>query len=75
MPRGHTDKKLLLKGIKYMAFVIPLLILTTYIFTFIFLNKETRLFYILLPLALLGMAGTIWLGFKGLKTIMKAVFH
>lgn len=75
MTRGHTDKKLLLKGIKYMAFVIPLLILTTYIFTFIFLNKETRLFYILLPLALLGMAGTIWLGFKGLKTIMKAVFH
>ncbi len=75
MPRGHTDKKLLLKGIKYMAFVIPLLILTTYIFTFIFLNKETRLFYILLPLAILGMAGTIWLGFKGLKTIMKAVFH
>ena len=75
MPRGHTDKKLLLKGIKYMAFVIPLLILTTYIFTFIFLNKDTRLFYILLPLAIIGMAATIWLGFKGLKTIMRAIFQ
>ncbi|KAA3624700.1 MAG: hypothetical protein DWP94_02820 [Flavobacterium sp.] len=75
MPRGHTDKKLLLKGIKYMALVIPLLILTTYIFTFIFLNKDTKLFYLFLPLAIIGMAATIWLGFKGLKIIIRAVFQ
>lgn len=74
MPKGHTDKKMLVKGIKYMALVIPLLVLSTYIFTLIFLNKETKLFYYLLPLAILGMAGTIWLGFKGLKIIMKSVF-
>ena len=74
MPKGHTDKKLLVKGIKYMALVIPLLVLTTYLFTFMFLNKETKLFYIVMPLAIAGMAGTFWLGFKGLKTIMRAIF-
>ena len=74
MPKGHTDKKLLVKGIKYMALVIPLLVLTTYLFTFMFLNKETKLFYIVMPLAIAGMTGTFWLGFKGLKTIMRAIF-
>jgi hypothetical protein len=74
MPRGHTDKKLLVKGLKYMAFVIPLLVLTTYLFTLAFLNKDSKILYIVLPVAIVGMAATIWLGFKGMGTIMKAVF-
>ncbi|MBT8263347.1 MAG: hypothetical protein KJO05_11030 [Bacteroidia bacterium] len=74
MPRGHTDKKLLIRGLKYMAFVIPLLVLTTYLFTLAFLNKDTKILYIVLPVAIVGMAATIWLGFKGIRTIMRAVF-
>jgi hypothetical protein len=74
MPRGHTDKKLLVKGLKYMAFVIPLLVLTTYLFTLAFLNKDTKILYLVLPLAIIGMAATIWLGFKGMRTIMRALF-
>lgn len=57
-----------------MAFVIPLLVLTTYLFTLAFLNKDTKILYIVLPVAIVGMAATIWLGFKGIRTIMRAVF-
>lgn len=72
--RGHTDKQLLVKGIKRLALALPLLVLTTYVFTFTFLNKETIPMYYLLPLAILGMAGTIYLLFNGIKLIMKSLF-
>ena len=39
--RGHTDKQLLVKGLKRLALALPLLVATTYAFTFTFLNKET----------------------------------
>lgn len=72
--RGHTDKQLLVKGIKRLALALPLLVLTTYAFTFTFLNKETIPMYYILPLAILGMAGTIYLLFNGIKLIMKSLF-
>lgn len=75
MARGHTDKQLLLNGIKYLAITIPLLILTSYLFTLSFLNTENFMFYAALPLAIIGMAATIWLGFKGIRTIIRAVFE
>ena len=70
-----TDKKLLVKGIKRMALSIPLLVLTTYIITFSFLNKETIPLYIFLPLGIISMAVTIYLLFRGIKLILKAVFN
>jgi len=70
----YTNKKLLVDGIKRMAFSIPLLVLTTYIFTFAFLNKETIPLYIFLPLGIIFMAITIYLIFNGLKKIIAAVF-
>ncbi|MAN59134.1 MAG: hypothetical protein CMC08_04780 [Flavobacteriaceae bacterium] len=70
----HTDKQLLLKGIKRLALALPLLVLTTYLFTFSFLNKEVIPLYFLLPLAILAMATTIYLLFNGFKIILKAIF-
>jgi len=75
MSRGHTDKELLVKGIKYLAVMIPLLILTTYLLTLSFLNPENFMFYAALPLGLIGMVVTIYLGFKGIRTIMKSLFN
>ena len=72
--RGHTDKQLLVKGLKRLALAIPLLILTTYAFTFTFLNKETIPMYYFLPLAIIGMAVTIYTMFNALKLISKALF-
>ncbi|MDT0555193.1 DUF6095 family protein [Patiriisocius hiemis] len=69
-----TNKKLLVMGIKRMALSIPLLVLTTYILTFAFLNKETIPLYVFLPLGIIAMAATIYLIFKGLKLILKAIF-
>jgi hypothetical protein len=70
----YTNKKLLVQGIKRMALSIPLLVLTTYILTFAFLNKETIPLYVFLPLGIIAMAATIYLIFNGLKKILAAVF-
>lgn len=73
--QNFTDKKLLVKGLKRMALSIPLLVLTTYIITFSFLNKETIPLYVFLPLGIISMAVTIYLLFHGIKLILKAVFN
>lgn len=72
--RGHTDKKLLVKGIKRMAVGIPMIVLTTYILTFAFLNKDNIPLYIFLSLGIIAMAATIYLLFQGIRMILKAVF-
>lgn len=58
-----------------MAISIPILVLTTYILTFAFLNKETIPLYIFLPLGIISMGTTIFLIYSGLKLILKAVFN
>lgn len=70
-----TDKQLLVKGLKRLALALPLLVLTTYAFTFAFLNKDTIPLWIILPLAIMGMGATIYLLFNGIKIILKAVFN
>jgi|TARA_R100000306_G_scaffold6293_1_gene8788 hypothetical protein len=70
----HTNKQFLIKGLKRLAVALPLLVLTTYLFTFAFLNKETIPLYIVLPLAILAMAATIYLLFNGIKWILSALF-
>ncbi len=70
----HTNKQLLIKGLKRLALALPLLVLTTYAFTFTFLNKETIPMYYVLPLAILGMAGTIYTLFSAIKLILKSIF-
>lgn len=72
--RGHTDKKLLVKGIKRMAVGIPMIVLTTYILTFAFLNKDNIPLYIFLSLGIIAMAATIYLLFQGLRLIIRSVF-
>ncbi len=71
----YTDKKLLVRGIKRMAISIPILVLTTYILTFAFLNKETIPLFIFLPLGIISIGATIFLIYSGLKLILKAVFN
>ena len=67
----HTDKELLKKGLKYMAFTLLLCILGPYLITLSFIN-DTALF-ILIP-GIVAAAGAIYCGFKGINTIMKAIF-
>lgn len=74
MSKPHTDQKLLVKGLKHLALGLPLIVLTTYILTFAFLNKETIPLYIFLTLGIIAMAVTIYLLFKGIKLILRALF-
>jgi len=74
MEQKHTDKKLLGKGIKFMALSLPLFFLCPYFITLSFLNKENYFFYIFLIIGIIFGAGVFYLFFKGLKTIMKSIF-
>lgn len=70
----HTNKAMLVKGIKMLAISIVLIVASTYLLTFVFLNKETLPFYLLFPFAVIVLGLTIYYIFKGIKTLVKALF-
>ena len=74
MSKQHTDTALLVKGLKRLALGIPAIVLTTYILTFAFLNKDTIPIYIFLILGIIVMGVTIYLLFDGIKKILRSIF-
>jgi hypothetical protein len=74
MGKKNTDTKLLVKGLKRLALGLPLIVITTYILTFAFLNKDTIPIYIFLTLGIIAMGVTIYLMFDGIKLILKSIF-
>lgn len=74
MGKEHTDFNLLKKGLKYLAFALPLLFLSPYMLTLSFLNKETFMFFVFLLPGLVAGTGAIYLCFKGINTILKSIF-
>lgn len=74
MNQKRTDKVLLLKGLKRLALALPVLIATTYAFTFGFLNKETLPLWIFMCIGILLMALTFYLLFDGIKKIIRSIF-
>ncbi len=74
MGKEHTDLDMLKKGLKRLVFALPLLVLTTYVFTFTFLNKEVLPLWVGLILGISLMAVTIWLLFKGIGLVLKSIF-
>ncbi|MDN3725510.1 DUF6095 family protein [Aequorivita sp. SDUM287046] len=74
MGKEHTDFELLKKGLKFMAFALPLLFLSPYLITLSFLNKENLMFFIFLFVGIIAGAGAIYFCFKGINTILKSIF-
>jgi hypothetical protein len=74
MGKKKTDTKLLVKGLKRLALGLPLIVITTYILTFAFLNKETIPIYIFLTLGIIAMGVTIYVMFDGIKLILRSIF-
>ncbi len=74
MSREHTDFTVLKKGLKYLAFAVPLLFLAPYLFTLSFLNQESLIFYLFLILGIVSGTAAIYLSFKGINTIIKSIF-
>lgn len=73
--KDHTNIKILVKGIKYMAFALPLLFLSPYLISLGFLNKENISFYIFFPIGIILGILAVYLCFKGIQTIMKSIFN
>ena len=67
----HTDVNKLKQGLKYLFFCLLLIVLGPYLITLAFIN-DTAIF-ILIP-GLVAATGAIYLGFKGIRTIVSAVF-
>ncbi|MEM0519524.1 MULTISPECIES: DUF6095 family protein [Aequorivita] len=75
MSKTHTNFDLLKKGLKFLAFALPLLFLSPYLITLSFLNKETFMLFVFLFFGVIAGAGAIFLLFKGINTIMSAIFY
>ena len=74
MGKEHTDFEILKKGLKYLAFALPLLFLCPILITLSGLNKETFMFYVFLFFGIIAGIGAIYLCFKGINTVVKSIF-
>ena len=74
MAKEHTDFEILKKGLKYLAFALPLLFLSPYLLTLSFLNKETYMFYVFLFFGIIAGIGAIYLCFRGINTVVRSIF-
>ncbi|SHF45332.1 hypothetical protein SAMN05444483_101167 [Salegentibacter echinorum] len=70
----HTNKQVLTKGIKYLAFALPLIFIGPSILFSAFNNQDHYLYIPILILGILAMFAAVFLLFKGILTIVKAVF-
>ena len=70
----HTNKDLLLKGLKFLAGALPLSFIGPVVLFSSFKNQEHTWFIPILLFALLAMAAAIYLMFKGINTMIKALF-
>jgi len=68
-----SKKQKLIKGFKILGFALVLLVVTTYLLTFAFINKSVLPIYLILPLGVIGVAVTIYTLFRGIKTIVSAL--
>ncbi|WP_130735058.1 DUF6095 family protein [Flavobacterium sp. J27] len=69
-----TNKKLLAKGIKYLSGTLPLLFIGPIVINSSFKNEESPLYPYVLTIGIIICAIAIYLGFKGINTIMKSLF-
>ena len=74
MSQKHTDSNLLKKGIKYLAFSLPLLFLCPYTLTLSFINKETVFFYIFFIIGLIFGFFAFYFLYRGFKSLLAALF-
>jgi len=75
MDRKHTNKELLKKGIKYLAAALPLSFLGPSILYSSFNNQDKPLFIPILILGFIFFFGAMFCIFKGIMTVVKAVFE
>jgi len=74
MEDNKTDKVLLFKGIKTLAFALLSLLMGPVLLSFAFSKPDDKLYIPLLIIGCLVCAFAIFLIFKGIKLIMNSMF-
>jgi Family of unknown function (DUF6095) len=69
-----TNKQILSKGVKYLAWALPMLFIGPSIIYNAFMNKHTTWHYLILGIGVLVCSSAVYLMFKGFKTIIKSMF-
>jgi len=70
-----TNKELLTKGVKYLAWALPLLFIGPSLIYNAFINKENAWHYLVLAVGITCCVGSVYLIFLGLKTMMRSLFN
>lgn len=70
-----TNRELLSKGIKYLAWALPLLFVGPSVIHNAFINKQNVWHYLVLAVGIIACLGAVYLLFMGLKTITQAIFN
>lgn len=70
----HTNKKVLSKGIKYLAGALPLAMIGPSILFSAFNNQDKPLYFAILILGIIASAAAVFLMFKGIMTVVKSMF-
>ena len=74
MTENRTDRTILLSGIKTMGISLVLMFIGPTIIYLALSNKEKPLYIPLLILGIIGCGAAVYLGFKGINTILKSMF-
>jgi hypothetical protein len=74
MNKNHTNRKLLQKGVFYLAGTVPLLFLGPIVIYNAFTNQNHPFFYVVLSVGCIICLLAMFLIFKGLNNIMKSIF-
>lgn len=69
-----TNKQLLVKGVRFLAFALPLMFLGPSVIHSSFKNQEHPLYIPILGLGIIFCMLSVFLMFKGIQTIMKSLF-
>ena len=70
-----TNKELLSKSIKYLAWALPLLFIGPSLIYNAFINKQNVWHYLVLGIGIAICIGAVYLMFLGLKTMMRSLFN
>lgn len=70
----RTNKEVLFKGVRYLAGALPLTFIGPSVIYSAFNNREHPLYAAILILGILACGGAMFLIYKGINTIMKAIF-
>ena len=70
-----TNKELLSKSIKYLAWALPLLFIGPSLIYNAFMNKQNVWHCLVLGIGITVCIGAVYLMFLGLKTMMRSLFN